>query len=118
QSDTLTVTAAARSSAHRLLAGSYLWLPLPQSYKALTAALLPAALRDGFGLHYGVNERRSAQQLLRWVQRAYPLLPGRMRYVGPYYETRARLAGNPTPDYLTQLSNHFWIGRSQLYREN
>ena len=118
QSDTLTVTSAARSIAHRLLAGSDLWLPIPQSYKALTASLLPAALRDGFGLHFGINERRSAEQLIRWVQRGYPLLPARMRYVGPYYEARARLAGSLTTDYLTQLSNHFWIGRSQLYREN
>jgi uncharacterized protein (DUF2236 family) len=118
QSDTLTVTSAARSIARRLLAGSDLWLPVPQSYKALTASLLPAPLRNGFGLHYGLNERRSVERLIRWVQRVYPLLPGRIRYVGPYYEARARLAGRPTPDYLTQLSNHFWIGCSQLHREN
>ena len=118
QSDTLTVTAAARSIADRLLGGRDLWLPVPQSYKALTASLLPAKLRDGFSLHYGVNERRSAERLIRWVRHAYPLLPGRMRYVGPYYEARARLAGRPTPDYLTQLSNHLWIGCSHLYREN
>jgi uncharacterized protein (DUF2236 family) len=117
QSDTLTVTAPARSIAHRLLAGTDLWFPVPRSYKALTAGLLPPALREGFGLYYGVAERRRAQQLIRWAQRAYPLLPGRLRYVGPYYEALARLAGRPRPDYLTQLSNHFWIGRGQLYRE-
>jgi uncharacterized protein (DUF2236 family) len=61
RSDTLTVTAAARSIADRVLAGSGLWLPVPQSYEALTARLLPPALRDGFGLHYGVNERRSTE---------------------------------------------------------
>jgi uncharacterized protein (DUF2236 family) len=117
QSDTLTVTAAARSIAYRLIAGSDLWFPVPRSYQALTAGLLPPALRDQFGLQYGAAERRSVERLIRWVQCAYPLLPGRMRYVGPYYEARARLAGS-TPDYLTQLSNHLWIGRSQLYREN
>ena len=117
QSDTLTVTATARSIAHRLLAGSDLWFPVPRSYKALTAGLLPPVLRDGFGLHYGVAERRRAQQLIRWAQRTYPLLPGRLRYVGPYYEALTRFAGRPTPDYLTQLSNHLWIGRGQLYRE-
>src|SRR5262249_14140931 len=118
RSDTLTVTAAACSIADRVLAGSGLWLPVPQSYKALTARLLPPALRDGFGLHYGVNERRLTEQLIRWAQRAYPLLPRRMRYVGPYFEAQARLAGRSRPDYLTQLSNHLWIGRSQLFREN
>jgi uncharacterized protein (DUF2236 family) len=118
RSDILTVTAAARSIGHRLLAGSDLCLPLPQSYKTLTAGLLPAALRDGFGLQYGKNERRSTERLIRCVQRAYPLLPGRIRYVGPYYEARARLAGRPAPGYVTQLSNHLWIGHNQLFREN
>jgi uncharacterized protein (DUF2236 family) len=117
RSDTLTVTAAARSIAHRVLAGSGLWLPVPRSYKALTAGLLPHALRDGFGLNYGVNERQSAEQLIQWAQRAYPLLPARARYVGPYFEAQARLAGRPTPDFFTQVSNHLWIGRSRLYRE-
>jgi uncharacterized protein (DUF2236 family) len=116
QSDTLTVTATARSIAHRLLAGTDLRFPIPRSYKALTAGLLPAALRERFGLFYGVAERRPAQQLIRWAQRAYPLLPERLRYVGPYYEALARLAGRPRPDYLTQFSNHLWIGRGQLYR--
>jgi uncharacterized protein (DUF2236 family) len=117
QSDTLTVTAAARSIADRLLAGGDLWVPVPQSYKALTASLLPAKLREGFGLHYGVNERRSVERLIRWLRGAYPLLPGRMRYVGPYYEAQARLAVRPAPDYLTRLSNHFWIGCGHLHRE-
>jgi uncharacterized protein (DUF2236 family) len=117
RSDTLNVTVAARSIAHRLLAGNDLRFPIPLSYKALTAGLLPTALREGFDLHYGVKERRSAERLIRWVQHAYPLLPGRMRYVGPYYEAQARLAAKPTPDYLTQISNHLWIGRKQLSRE-
>jgi hypothetical protein len=42
------------------------------------------------------------------------LLPGRLRYVGPYYDALARLDGRATPDYLTQLSNRVWIGRRQL----
>ena len=118
RSDTLTVTDAARSIAHRLLAGSDLRFPVPRSYQALTAGLLPPALRDQFGLQFGEADRRSVERLIRWMQCAYPFLPGRLRYVGPYYEARARLAGRSTPDYLTQISNHLWIGRSQLYRQN
>src|SRR5262249_61770896 len=40
QSDTLTVTATARSIAQRLLAGSDLLFPVPRSYKSFTAGLL------------------------------------------------------------------------------
>jgi uncharacterized protein (DUF2236 family) len=116
QSDTLTVTSEARSIARRLLEGADLWLPVPRSYRALTAGLMPRALRDGFDLRYGDAEQRSAQRLLRRVKRAHPLLPERLRYVGPYFEALARTAGRPAPDYLTQLSNRVWIGRRQLGR--
>lgn len=116
QSDSLTVTAEARSIAHRLLEGADLWFPIPRSYHALTAGLLPPALRKGFGWQDGAVEQRSAQRLIRWARRAHPLLPGRLRYVGPYYEALARTAGRPAPDYLTQLSNRAWIGRRQLHR--
>jgi hypothetical protein len=34
-----------------------------------------------------------------------------------FSECSQRLAGKPTPDYLTRLSNHLWIGRNQLFRE-
>ncbi len=116
-SDTLTVTAAARSIAHRLFAGTDLWFPIPNSYKALTAGLLPPPLREGFGLPYGPSERRQMQQLIDWARRAYPILPRRLRYVGPYYEALSRIAGKSEPDYLTRISNQFWTGRSQLHRE-
>ena len=117
QSDTLTVTAAARTIAHRFLAGTDLWFPVPRSYRALTAGLLPPALRERFGLDYGPSERRKAQQLIHWAQWVYPLLPRRLRHVGPYYEALARIDGKSKPDYFTQISNKVWIGRGQLHRE-
>jgi uncharacterized protein (DUF2236 family) len=117
RSDTLTVTVTARSIAQRLLAGTDLWFAVPESYRALTARLLPPVLREGFGLRYGPSEGRQAQQLIHWAQRAYPLLPQRLRYVGPYYEASGRIAGKARPDYFTQISNQVWTGRRQLYRE-
>ena len=63
RSDALTVTDAARSIAHRLIAGSDLRFPVPRSYQALTAGLLPPVLRDQFGLQYGAAERRSVERL-------------------------------------------------------
>ena len=65
RSATLTVTPAARVMAHRLLAGTDTWLPIPASYKALTASLLPPRLREEFALPYGEAEQLAAQKLIR-----------------------------------------------------
>lgn len=113
-SDTLTVTPTARTMAHRLLDGRDVWFPIPASYKALTARMMPPTLRDAFGLPYDEPEQRAAGQLVAWLKRAYPLLPGRLRYIGPYHEAAGRVAGKPRPDHLTRLSNRFWIGRVSL----
>ena len=113
QSTTLTVTDPARAIAHRLLARTSAWLPIPASYKALTAELLPPRLRDAFDLCYGESERRTVRNLAR-VRRIYPMLPKRLRYVGPYQEAEQRLAGSTCPDLATQLLNRIWIGRRAL----
>jgi uncharacterized protein (DUF2236 family) len=116
QSDMLVVTDPARAMAHRLLAGTDSWLPIPGSYRALTAKLLPDRLRQAFALRYGPAERHAAHDLLAWLRRIYPLLPERLRYVGPYHEATQRLAGQLEPDLATRLSNQFWIGLSQMPR--
>jgi len=94
---TLTVTDPACAMAHRLLAGADTWLPVPGGYKALTAALLPARLRDAFALRYGAAEREEARQFIAWARRPYSFLPPRLRYVGPYQEAEQRLAGRMQP---------------------
>jgi uncharacterized protein (DUF2236 family) len=114
RSDTLTVTDSARVMAHRLLAGAGTRLPVPASYTALTAELLPLRLRDAFALRCGGTERRAVQQLIRRTRRIYPLLPSRLRYVGPYQEAEQRLAGKAQPDFLVQMCNRFWTGRPVL----
>ncbi|MDR3485261.1 MAG: oxygenase MpaB family protein [Bradyrhizobium sp.] len=117
QSDTLTVTDQARIMAHRLIAGADTWLPVPTSYRALTAALLPPQIREAFGFLYGAAEQRAVRQLIAGIRRAYPFLPARLRYVGPYQEAEQRLAGKARPDIVTRLCNRFWIGRAELPRE-
>jgi uncharacterized protein (DUF2236 family) len=114
RSDTLTVTDSARQMAHLLLAGADSWLPVPASYRALTAALLPSRLRQAFDLPFGDAERRSAERLVAWVKRLYPILPSRLRFVGPYHEALQRIAGKSGPDLVTRMSNRFWIGRANL----
>jgi uncharacterized protein (DUF2236 family) len=114
QSSTLTVTEDACAIAHRLLAGGDSRLALPAAYRAVTAALLPDRLRDAFGLNYGETERATEREFISWARRIYPLLPSRLRYVGPYLEAEQRLAGKSHPDILTRMSNRFWIGRPEL----
>jgi uncharacterized protein (DUF2236 family) len=118
QSATLTVTPSARAMAHHLLAGADTWLPIPASYQALTAALLPPRVRDEFALRYGTTERRAVEKLISRLHRIYPLLPARLRYVGPYQEAAQRLAGKTQPDFLARICNRVWIGDTHLPRGN
>ena len=114
RSNILAVTDPARIMAPRLLVGADTWLPIPAWYKALTAALLPPRLRDAFALRYGKAERDDVQQFIARARRIYPLLPSRLRYVGPYQEAEQRLAGRTQPDFVARMCNRFWMGRSVL----
>ncbi|GMP10937.1 oxygenase MpaB family protein [Bradyrhizobium sp. TM239] len=114
QSDTLTVSPAAREIAAQIFSGARPWLRPPRWYRALTASLLSERLRAGFGFELGEREVRSADNALRWIRRIYPTLPDRLRYVGPYQEAQARLRGEPHPDWMTRCLNRAWIGRPQM----
>ncbi|WP_284270905.1 oxygenase MpaB family protein [Bradyrhizobium iriomotense] len=114
QSDTLSVSAAARDVATQILSGGRPWLRPPRWYRALTARMLPERLRIGFGLALDERDQRAADNALRWIRRVYPRLPDRLRYVGPYQEAQARLRGEPQPDWMTRCLNRAWIGRPQM----
>jgi uncharacterized protein (DUF2236 family) len=114
ESDTLTVSAAARETAAQIFTGARPWLRPPRWYRALTARMLPERLRAGFGFELDAREIRSADNALTWIRRVYPKLPDRLRYVGPYQEAQARLRGEPRPDWMTRCLNRAWIGRPQM----
>ncbi len=114
QSETLTVSPAAREIAAQIFAGARPWLRPPRWYRALTARMLPERLRAGFALALDANDDRSVDNALRWIRRVYPKLPDRLRYVGPYQEAQARLRGEPQPDWMTRCLNRAWIGRPQM----
>jgi len=114
QSDVLTVTRAARNIAAEVLSGAGTPLRMPFWYRALTARLLPARLRTDFGMPYGELEHRASERALAVIRRVYPLLPGRLRHVGPYQEALARLAGRQRPRTTTQLLNRLWIGQKAM----
>lgn len=114
QSDTLTVSPAAREIAAQIFGGARPWLRPPRWYRALTASLLPERLRAGFGFDLDERDARSADNALKWIKRVYPKLPDRLRYVGPYQEAQARLRGEPRPDWMIRCLNRAWIGRPQM----
>ncbi len=112
-SDTLGVNDLSRHMAHRLLQGAGSWVVPPRWYRALTAMLLPDRLREAFALRYGAADQASLEHASLWLPLLYRTLPESVRFVGPYHEARARLAGH-TSGPLTRLSNQFWIGQQHL----
>ena len=114
RSDTLTVTANARTMARAIFAGTF--PRAPGWYQTLTGQLLPPPIREAFGYRSGEAERRAARHTIEWLRWVYPLLPTRMRTVGPYQEAQARLLGQAQPGAITQAVNLFWIGRKRLAR--
>jgi len=76
--------------------------------------LLPARLREEFGLPYGKIEHRKTERALAVLRRVYPWVPPLLRHVGPYQEACARLAGEVRPGVATQLVNRLWIGQKSM----
>jgi uncharacterized protein (DUF2236 family) len=114
QSDTVSVSAAAREVAGKIFTGGPRWLRPPRWYLALSAQMLPERIRIGFGFDFDERDRRAADRVVAWIRRVYPKLPSRLRYVGPYHEAQARLQGKPQLDLATRCLNRAWIGRPQL----
>ena len=88
-SPALTVTAAARSTAGYLFGGR-----LGPVVQAVTAGLLPAPIRDGFGLPFGRRERAQFAATLT-AARALARLPASARDLPAYRDAQRRLRGLP-----------------------
>jgi uncharacterized protein (DUF2236 family) len=116
QSDILTVSPQARALGLRLL-GCGTFLPIPAPYRALTAALLPPRIREAFEFRYGAAEQQAVERHIARLRWLYPLLPSRLRYVGPYQEAQQRLSGKTSADIVTRLCNRLWIGQAELPKE-
>ena len=114
QSDTLTVSDAAREVAGAIFNGARKWLRPPRWYLALSVGMLPERLRAGFAFDVSERDREAADSALKWIRRIYPHLPSRLRFVGPYHEAQARLQGKRQPGFATRCSNRVWIGKPQL----
>ncbi|HEY5254755.1 MAG TPA: oxygenase MpaB family protein [Acidobacteriaceae bacterium] len=112
-SDTLAVNPMSREMAHRVLHGRGSWVPVPNWYRALTAAWMPDRLREAFALNYSAPEQRAAAKAIRKLPNVYRRIPTSLRYVGPYHEACARLQHRGVGP-LTLASNRFWMGQSRM----
>jgi uncharacterized protein (DUF2236 family) len=84
----LTVTDTARRVCGSLMWGMGLplrplWLPMLMVNRSVTAALLPARLRRGFGLEWGPSERAIADLVLDTAKVILPRIPVRLRQLSP-----------------------------------
>ena len=112
-SDALGVNTLSREMVHGILHGRGSWVPIPNWYRALTAASMPERFRGEFSLVYGEREERAAATARSWLPRIYRRLPASLRFVGPYQEAQNRLLGLRV-NALTRASNRFWMGQSQM----
>jgi uncharacterized protein (DUF2236 family) len=106
----LGVSGTARAMAHNLMKGAGSWVRPPFWYRALTTEWMPERFRHEFALTFGDEEQQAVQRARRWLPRIYRRLPSAIRYIGPWHEARARLAGERA-GLLTRWSNRFWIGQ-------
>jgi uncharacterized protein (DUF2236 family) len=109
----LGVSTEARRYGARLLEGAGSWVRPPFWYRALTMAWLPARFRAEFAFDFGGDEEEAAEAAARRMPGFYRRLPEAVRFVGPYHEAQARLAGRPCGEW-TRLSNRFWMGEARL----
>jgi len=112
-SDMLGVNALSREMADRLLHGRGSWVPVPDWYRALTAASMPERLRSEFALEYGKREENAAARARVRLANIYRRAPAVLRFVGPYQEAKARLLARRV-NVLTLTSNRFWIGQPRM----
>jgi uncharacterized protein (DUF2236 family) len=112
-SDKLGVNALSREMAHRVLHGRGSWVPVPDWYRALTAASMPERLRSEFALQYGKQEEDAAARARERLAKFYRRAPPALRFVGPYQEAKARLRADRV-NVLTLASNRFWMGQPRM----
>ena len=116
--DRLEVGSAARRIGHFLLTGSgpagRRLPPPPGWYRSVTSRLLPERFRAGYDLRFGPREEAAAAGALARLGRVARLLPATLRYVPPYHEAVARLAGRPGPGLAVRGLSRLWVGRPTL----
>src|SRR5258705_8047551 len=106
-SGTIAVAPPAREMAAFLLGrgGGAEQVPLGRWVERVTAALLPARLRDEFGLRWGFGDAARVRLAIAAVRPAYAVVPPALRWLPAYQDARRRIEGKE-PRRLTR-----WLDR-------
>lgn len=105
---TLTVTAAARATAAYLFGGR-----LGPVVQAVTAGLLPPAIRAGFALPFGRREQRQFAAAMT-AARGLARLPAATRDLPAYRDAQRRLRGLPPAPWSRWLEHRLFALAGQL----
>ena len=115
-SDVLTVGDIGRDMGDMIFSFDLPFAGAPLGWlQRMTAEMMPARLREQFGLPVSTEHSRHwyARQLRR-VQRVYPRLPKKLRYIPPYQEACQRIEGRSGAGLSTRMLNRIWLGQPEL----
>jgi uncharacterized protein (DUF2236 family) len=85
------------------------WRPVLKAVSRLAFATLPDVLRHAYGFNSGPRQRAMAAASFASIRALRPLLPPRLRYIGPYQAALARVQGAEPPRDLDRLSRSIGI---------
>ena len=95
----LHVGATARTLGHQVLAPTRRSaVPMYTLVGAMTAGLMPPALRDAYGIPYSNRHRLLFQGAVWTARKGLPALPDAVRYCPAYLSARRRVAGESGSD--------------------
>jgi len=110
-SEVLTVGERARELCGFLLTAPRPALkPLWRWYAVVTAGLLPAGLRDAYGLRWGLRQRALHRGTMAALELSYRRLPERLRHLPAYVDAHRRLSGNKDRDLFGRLAKRLVLG--------
>jgi uncharacterized protein (DUF2236 family) len=110
-SGTLLVTDAARGVARLFVEPprDAQWRPVLRVVSRLAFGTLPERLRDDYGIRLGIARRTAMSATFPAVKVARPLLPRKVRFIGPYQARLAMARGDEPPRDLDRLSRSIGI---------
>ncbi len=115
ESDELTVNDAAKEIARFILGAPKPLKPIMREFKVFTGIVMPARLRDQFGLPQDTpRNRKMYEREIEIARKVFPILPRHLKYLPPYVEAQRRLKGKHSPGVITGSLNKLFLGRSVL----
>lgn len=67
-------------------------------YETMTAGLLPAPVREGYGMRWNLRDRAVFKASVTGLRQTLPRLPERLRFIPAYVEASRRVEGLPAED--------------------